>query len=306
MQPCVARSGHKKDNMATGKVRIFELAKELGMSSKDLVGLFERLGLEAKNQLSVVEPPIADLVRGVLLGGGKPAKAPPPARSQKPARRRSNRQRLPPAKRAKPAAPVAEEPVPTLKPVPRRARRTVAKPAAPAPGRPRRPLQRRRLPLMTPLPLRPRRPKRLRRSLHPSVRPARRRGRPHRVLRPPRQAAAAPAAGSTAPPPPRPRPPAAPLTIPRSLSFGRSHRGRRLPGRVRPRNRNKAANGVAASAAPGPASGIPGRPGVAPRPGQPGVPRQGGTGRGQPTTAPPRPGQSAPVAARSETARFVP
>ena len=55
--------------MASGKVRIFELAKELGLSSKDLIGLFERLGLEAKNQLSVVEPPIADLVRGVLLGG---------------------------------------------------------------------------------------------------------------------------------------------------------------------------------------------------------------------------------------------
>ncbi|MBD5606934.1 MAG: translation initiation factor IF-2 N-terminal domain-containing protein, partial [Candidatus Eremiobacteraeota bacterium] len=55
--------------MATGKVRIFELAKELGLSSKDLIGLFERLGLEAKNQLSVVDDKVADLVRGVLLGG---------------------------------------------------------------------------------------------------------------------------------------------------------------------------------------------------------------------------------------------
>ena len=52
--------------MATGKVRIFELAKELGLSSKDLIGLFGRLGLEAKNQLAVVEDPIAELVRGVL------------------------------------------------------------------------------------------------------------------------------------------------------------------------------------------------------------------------------------------------
>ena len=42
--------------MATGKVRIFELAKELNMSSKDMIALFGRLGLEAKNQLSVVEP----------------------------------------------------------------------------------------------------------------------------------------------------------------------------------------------------------------------------------------------------------
>ena len=31
--------------MATGKVRIFELAKELGMTSKDLLALFGRLRL---------------------------------------------------------------------------------------------------------------------------------------------------------------------------------------------------------------------------------------------------------------------
>ena len=61
--------------MATGKPRIFELAKELGMSSKDLLGLFGRLGLEAKNQLSVVEPKVADLLRAQLKG----AKAAPKA-----------------------------------------------------------------------------------------------------------------------------------------------------------------------------------------------------------------------------------
>src|SRR5580704_17412942 len=73
----------KKDTMATGNVRIFELAKELGLSSKELIGLFERLGLEAKNQLSVVDPKIADLVRGVLLApkkaGSKPAQPARPA-----------------------------------------------------------------------------------------------------------------------------------------------------------------------------------------------------------------------------------
>ena len=61
--------------MATAKVRIFELAKELGISSKELIGLFERLGLEAKNQLSVVDDKIADLVRGVLLRKGQAAAA---------------------------------------------------------------------------------------------------------------------------------------------------------------------------------------------------------------------------------------
>src|ERR1700688_3418963 len=88
VQPLTRRTGHEKDDMATGKVRIFELAKELGISSKELISLFERLGLEAKNQLSVVEPPIAELVRGVLLGGkAKAAKGPvaPAAAAAKPA-----------------------------------------------------------------------------------------------------------------------------------------------------------------------------------------------------------------------------
>jgi translation initiation factor IF-2 len=126
--------------MATGKVRIFELAKELGLSSKDLIGLFERLGLEAKNQLSVVDDPIADLVRGVLLGGSSnkgAAKAaaggatavapPPPATATAPAK-------APAAARPAAAAPAPAEPVPTLKRVtsaPRRTAKTAAATAAP-------------------------------------------------------------------------------------------------------------------------------------------------------------------------------
>src|ERR1700722_20485357 len=66
-----------------GKVRIFELAKEVGLTSKELTALFnERLGgiFEAKNQLSVVPDQIADLVRSVLLKP-KPQGAPPKARA---------------------------------------------------------------------------------------------------------------------------------------------------------------------------------------------------------------------------------
>ena len=63
---------------STGKVRIFELAKEVGLTSKELIALFnDRLGgvFEAKNQLSVVPDQIADLVRSVLkpAGAGKSA-----------------------------------------------------------------------------------------------------------------------------------------------------------------------------------------------------------------------------------------
>ncbi len=62
-----------------GKVRIFELAKEVGLTSKELTTLFnERLGgvFEAKNQLSVVPDQIADLVRGVLLKTGPESTGP--------------------------------------------------------------------------------------------------------------------------------------------------------------------------------------------------------------------------------------
>src|SRR6202011_4867265 len=107
-----------KDCMATGKPRIFELAKELGMSSKDLLGLFGRLGLEAKNQLSVVEPKVADLLRAQLKG----TKAAPKA-----------------ARAAAPAAPVATiEPPAPADAAPRAAATPVAAqppatpPAAPA------------------------------------------------------------------------------------------------------------------------------------------------------------------------------
>ncbi len=127
--------------MATGKVRIFELAKELGLSSKELIGLFGRLGLEAKNQLSVVEPPIADLVRGVLLGGssGKPAAAKSagatavaePPTSAPPAAPLTNGSAVAaaPAVKVAGAAPAPTAPVPSLKPVTSAPRRAKAAPA---------------------------------------------------------------------------------------------------------------------------------------------------------------------------------
>jgi len=129
MQPTRVLVGLVKGDMATGKVRIFELAKELGLSSKDLIGLFGRLGLEAKNQLAVVEDPIADLVRGVLLGGA--AKAGPQAKAAG-----ATAVAEPTAPPKAPVAPKASvtEPVPTLRPVaaPRRAK-SAAAPAATAP-----------------------------------------------------------------------------------------------------------------------------------------------------------------------------
>ena len=86
-----------RENLA-GKVRIFELAKEVGLTSKELTTLFnERLGgvFEAKNQLSVVPDQIADLVRSVL----KPSEKAPP--------------------KPKPSAPAAAAPATPVKPTPK-------------------------------------------------------------------------------------------------------------------------------------------------------------------------------------------
>ena len=210
---------------ATGsKVRIFELAKEVGLTSKELIALFnERLGgvFEAKNQLSVVPDNIADLVRSVL----KPApaaKAPAKEAAAPPARKAP-----PKAAAPKPAAPPVEAaPVPRLRPVaPSSAPRAPKAPAA-----------------------------------KPEIDPA-------------APVAAAPPPAPAAPRPARPRPPEAPIPRLQPVPQGQNSIARRPP-----------APTTTASASPGPSTGVPGRPGVAPRPGQ-ALPGQGGKG---PVTPAPR------------------
>ncbi len=197
-----------------GKVRIFELAKELGLTSKELTTLFnERLGgvFEAKNQLSVVPDQIADLVRAVLLT--------PPAK---------------PAAQAKPAAapvPPAAPPVVKSPPPPRPAE---IKPAAPI--------------------------ARLRPVTGAAGRPA---------ASPSSPAVAPPVAAAVPPvvvPPPERRPAPPPERIPqlRPVPSGQTSIARRPPPPPT----------TGASASPGPQTGLPGRPGVAPRPGE-ALPGQG-------------------------------
>ncbi|HMD03047.1 MAG TPA: translation initiation factor IF-2 N-terminal domain-containing protein, partial [Candidatus Baltobacteraceae bacterium] len=262
--------------MATGKVRIFELAKELGLSSKDLIGLFGQLGLEAKNQLSVVDDNIADLVRGVLLGGkkaaAKPAAAAPAAEVKKAAA---------PRKAAAPkAAEVPAEPVPTLKPVTTPVRRTAAKAAPPQPE-----------------------------SLEPVIpAPAAAAAAEKPVAGDEPTAPAAPAEAPERPVAPKVRPaaaaqPDAPVPQLRPVPAGRSSIAEPRP----PVVPVAPSNGIAASAAPGPATGIPGRPGVAPRPGQLGMPGQGYQPRPlQPGAAPPRPGQPGAPPRRTGNGPFRP
>src|SRR5476649_2296290 len=234
--------------MATGKVRIFELAKELNMSSKDMVALFGRLGLEAKNQLSVVEPKVADLLRA-KLGKAAPAVAPTPkAAEATPA--------APKAAAAKPRAPkpapapAAEVVVPTLKPVSGTTRK--AAPAA-APAAPSAAVAE---PVVSEAPVE-----------HAPVAAA--------VVEPIVAAETASVAEAPAKAPVRRSPPPAAATIDttppptlKPVPAGRSSTVTPRPATAPPAADNPN------SAAPGPTNGIPGRPGVAPRPGQ-GMPGQG-------------------------------
>jgi len=381
VQPQTLQAGCEKDDMATatGKVRIFELAKELGLSSKDLIGLFDRLGLEAKNQLSVVEDPIADLVRGVLLGGGgkgagkaAPAAvaAPPPVKTNGTATSAAPR----PAKE-QPAKVVAQaEAVPTLRPVsaaPKRAARAVSADAAPvvaepapvasAPARPAAVAASPAQPATVaaaPVPARPEpvaavpaaepvdisvpleaaaaqvsasvvAPSGSESAVFPEARtaasataapsvdgeeanlpsgPA-----PRIVGAPGPRIAGGPApriAGSPAPrivsnpaprvapgAPVRPQVPAAgtdmPIPMLKPVPAGRST----IAPAPRPQV-SEPGNGAAGSAGPGPQVGLPGRPGVAPRPGQLGVPGQGYRAPQGGALTPPRPGAAPPPTRR--------
>jgi translation initiation factor IF-2 len=234
--------------LATAKVRIFELAKELGLSSKELVTLFnERLGgvFEAKNQLSVVPDQIADLVRSVLLKSNQKQASPAPS--------------VPAANVATVAPPAPSQPAATVAP---------PKPAPSAP-------------VEAPVP-------RLRPVTGPAPRPA----RPAATQPPAGEPVAAPPAAPeveapSAPPiaasapieqtaPPQPpsegqQPPPAPVRRPvKPLAHEPIPQLRPVPAGQQSIVRRQAPPPptTTASASPGPQTGLPGRPGVAPRPGQ--------------------------------------
>ncbi|GAC1414739.1 MAG: hypothetical protein NVSMB5_03030 [Candidatus Velthaea sp.] len=312
--------------MATGKVRIFELAKELNMTSKDMIALFGRLGLEAKNQLSVVEPKVADLLRAQL---GKSAAAktqmkPAAAASAVPA---APAQPKPaPAVAPEPAAPPAAKPAPTpvaavvstLKPVTTPIRRTTPAPAAPAPAAAAKvtleaPAPAAQVPIAVAAPEAPEvpavaaaapieappAPPLASPAPAPSVAVAEASVTEVPLAQEPPAAAPVaevpavePQAVVPAPPAPVRRPPAGPaMPMPtlRPVPAGQKSIRPPAPRAPAPNNPN--------SAAPGPSNGLPGRPGVAPRPGT-GLPGQGYQQR--PPAAPGQPG--APGAPQGQAA----
>ena len=65
--------------MQREKVRVYALARELNMESKDLLDLCRQAGFDVKNQLSSLDPEQRDAVEQMVKRGGPAvAVAPPP------------------------------------------------------------------------------------------------------------------------------------------------------------------------------------------------------------------------------------
>lgn len=108
--------------MQKEKVRVYALARELNMESKDLLDLCRQAGMDLKNQLSSIDPEQKDsIVQLVKRGGSAPATAAPaaaaptlpsfgkkPLRNLAPARPRPTPETLRPA--VSPARPAADLP----------------------------------------------------------------------------------------------------------------------------------------------------------------------------------------------------
>jgi translation initiation factor IF-2 len=127
------------------KVRVHELAKELGITSKEAITKLEEMGEFVRSASSTIEPPVVKKLRAAFPGGAKPAadaapkQAAKPASAPKPGAAASAK----PDAAAKPAAapkPGAAKPAPKPAAEPKAEKpSTPAKPAsrAPKPGAPK-------------------------------------------------------------------------------------------------------------------------------------------------------------------------
>ena len=61
------------------KVRVYELAKELGLESKDLLATLKDMGEFVRSASSTIEAPVVRRVSEKVKGGGKPAGGAPAA-----------------------------------------------------------------------------------------------------------------------------------------------------------------------------------------------------------------------------------
>ncbi|MFZ3415785.1 translation initiation factor IF-2 [Arthrobacter sp. 3Tela_A] len=284
------------------KVRVHELAKELGITSKDAVAKLQELGEFVRSASSTIEAPVVKKLRGAFPDAASKPAAKPASSAPRPA---APAPAAPAAEAAAEApAPAAEKPAAPAPTAPTPSAPTPAAPAAPAPKAENKPAA-------------------------PAPAPA-----PKTEDKP--AAPAAPADSSSAPRPGAPRPGASgprpgnnPFAtsqgMPRPRGRGDGDRGQGGPrpgnnpfatsqGMPRPGQRRDESErtGAPGAAGPRPAAGAGGpRPGAprpgAPRPGapRPGAPRPGGASGNRPTpgmmpnrterpAAPARPGAGGP------------
>ncbi|MGM7670199.1 translation initiation factor IF-2 [Microbacterium sp. A93] len=125
------------------KVRVHELAKELGISSKEALNKLQDMGEFVRSASSTIEPPVVKKLRSAYAdaapkapakpAAGKPASAPASARPSTPATAKPGAQPAAPAAE-KPAAPAAEKPAAPVAPAASKA--PTPGPATPAPSQP--------------------------------------------------------------------------------------------------------------------------------------------------------------------------
>ena len=280
-----------------GKVRIYELSRDLGLDNRDVLNAAEKLSIAAKSHSSSISDGEAAKIKALLNGNGKAAggaKAPakPEAGNQilslkkapsTPSKSAATAPSAPPSRKpeivAKPAAKPASPARPAPSAPPSRKPEVVAKPAA-KPASPAKPAPKpvakpaaKPASAPAPAPARPAQPLRPQASNRPPQQPP---------SRPPAKPAAKPPVVMSKPtaPPPRPAKPAAP--VPRRDQ-------NRPPVPMRPPNQQQR---PAPQRSGPPRSGAPIRPGAPQRPGMPGrsgAPQQrrgpGGPGGGRPPSS---------------------
>lgn len=119
---------------SSGKVRIYELSKDLGLENKDVLDAAEKLAIAAKSHSSSISDDEAARIRNLIKSGGngsQAASAPSPAAP--PQKAILSVKKAPTAPAASPAAPQAPKPVASAPAAP--AKPAAAKPVA-APSRP--------------------------------------------------------------------------------------------------------------------------------------------------------------------------
>src|SRR5437016_3259631 len=72
----------EESRLTKEKVRVYELARELNMQSKDLLDMCRAHGIDVKNQLSSIEPEMRDQIEQLVKRA--PAAGPGPAKTAAP------------------------------------------------------------------------------------------------------------------------------------------------------------------------------------------------------------------------------